>query len=69
MRKLVMALGLVAAFGLGRAISSLLYGVTPTDLVTFVLVPVVVGVVAVISCIVPAMRAASVHPTVALRDE
>jgi putative ABC transport system permease protein len=63
------ALGLVAAFGLGRAISSLLYGVAPTDLVTFVLVPVVVGVVAVVSCIVPAMRAASVHPTVALRDE
>jgi predicted permease len=62
-------LGLVAAFGLGRAISSLLYGVAPTDVVTFVLVPLVVAVVAVISCVAPAMRAASVHPTVALRDE
>jgi putative ABC transport system permease protein len=62
-------LGLVGAFVLGRALSSLLYGVSPTDVATFVLVPLVVAVVAVISCLVPALRAASVDPAVALRDE
>jgi predicted permease len=63
------AIGLIAAFGLTRAISSLLYGVAPTDVATFLLVPLVVGAVAVASCIVPAVRAATVQPTVALRDE
>jgi putative ABC transport system permease protein len=60
-------LGLAGAFGLGRAITSLLYGVEPTDPTTFILAPLVLVAVALVSCFFPARRAASLHPTVALR--
>jgi predicted permease len=60
--------GLVAALLLTRAMTKLLVGVTPTDPLTFVMMIVVFFAIAVVACFVPARRAASVQPTVALRE-
>jgi ABC-type antimicrobial peptide transport system permease subunit len=62
-------IGIVAAFGLMRVLSTLLFGVTPTDLVTFVLVPLLFLVVAAVACYIPARRATKVDPLIALRYE
>jgi predicted permease len=63
------ALGVILAVALTRAVSSLLYGVTPTDPLTFVLTVLLLGVVAFVSCWLPARRAARIDPMVALRYE
>jgi putative ABC transport system permease protein len=63
------AAGLLGAFLLSRLLSGLLYGVTAHDTVTFVTVPVVLAVVALLATVVPTRRATRVDPVIALRAE
>ena len=61
------AIGLVAAFAFARLVSGLLYGVTSTDPLTFILVAGLLSVVALIASYIPARRAASIDPMICLR--
>jgi putative ABC transport system permease protein len=62
-------LGVVVSLGLTQFLSSLLFGVGATDPVAFTSVPVVLSIVALIACLIPAIRAVGVEPMVSLRNE
>jgi hypothetical protein len=64
-----MIVGLSAAVGLTRLLKSLLYGISPTDPLTFAAVPIVLVTAAVVASYLPARRASAVDPVEALRAE
>jgi putative ABC transport system permease protein len=63
------AIGLAGAFVLTRVMSTLLFGVSPTDPVTFITISIVLIGVAVLASYIPALRATRVDPMFALRYE
>lgn len=70
--KLVIAgvvVGLAVSFAIARTLTSLLFGVQPTDLPTFAAVSFLLATLALIACAVPALRATRVDPLVVLRSE
>ena len=63
------AIGVLAALGLARLMAGMLFGVAPTDPVTFLAVAVVLGGIGLCACYVPLHRAMRVDPILALRHE
>ena len=63
------AIGLTAGLAAARSVASLLYGVQPSDLPTFMAMTAVLGVVALVACAIPARRAMRVPATTALRAD
>jgi ABC-type antimicrobial peptide transport system permease subunit len=61
--------GILGALGITHLLSSLLYGTTTTDLVTFTAAPLILLGVAVLACWMPARRATRIDPTVALHQD
>jgi putative ABC transport system permease protein len=62
-------LGVAGALALTRFLSTLLFGVTPTDPLTFIAIPLLLGSIAFLASYIPARRATKVDPIVALRYE
>jgi predicted permease len=64
-----LAIGIAASMVLTRLMSALLFGVEPTDVITFLSVSLVLIAVAAVACLIPARRATSIDPMIALRSE
>jgi putative ABC transport system permease protein len=64
-----LAIGIAAAFALGRLLENLLFGVSSTDIITYAGVSLLLGCVAMLASVVPAYRAARIDPIKTLRDE
>jgi putative ABC transport system permease protein len=64
-----LALGLAGAYLVGRAMQSMLYGVNALDLTAFGSVAAILLASALLACCIPARRAVSVDPMVALRED
>ena len=64
-----LAVGLIAAFFLSQSLSTLLYGISTRDALSFVVVPFMLIVVSIAACAAPAWRATRIDPLVALRTE
>jgi putative ABC transport system permease protein len=66
---IALVIGLGASLGAARLIEAQLFDVAPTDPLTFALAPLVLAVIAIVACYLPARRASRVDPLVALRSE
>ena len=64
-----MLLGAVGAYALGGLLSKLIYGVSPTDPLTFLVVALLLLAVALVACAIPAYRATRIEPVRALRGD
>ena len=62
-------IGVIAAVGASRFLQALLFGISPLDPVTHIAVIVILGIVSLLACAIPAWRAAGVHPSIALSAE